>query len=243
MQYLKRSGYPSLIVTLMLALLGLPSLSSGTTSPQLIEQLVEGEVTRQLEVQHIRQRPGQRVSFQLSQIDPRLRLADCGAPITVDLGTGKLLGRVTAKVECKSPSPWTIYVPLTIQVFKKVVTIRAPATAGKLLEHNDLQLSEQEVSSLTQGYFTQIKQVSNKLLKRSITMNGVITPRMIEEPKVVKKGDEVMIVATKGALSVRSPGVALSDGRVGQQISVKNSATKRIVKARVKRKGLVQVII
>ena len=74
-------------------------------------------------------------------------------------------------------------------------------------------------------------------------MNGVITPRMIEEPKVVKKGDEVMIVATKGALSVRSSGVALSDGRVGQQISVKNSATKRIVKARVKRKGLVQVTI
>ena len=151
--------------------------------------------------------------FQLSQIDPRLRLADCGRH-HCRFRYRQVVGACDCQGWVVSPSPWTIYVPLTIQVFKKVVTIRAPATAGKLLEHNDLQLSEQEVSSLTQGYFTQIKQVSNKLLKRSITMNGVITPRMIEEPKVVKKGDEGNDRRYQGALSVRSSGVALSDGRV-----------------------------
>ncbi len=240
--YRTNSRHTFLILAL-LTLLVLPNFSGAATSSRQIKQSVEREVARQLKVQNIVQQKGQRVSYKVARVDPRLRLSDCEAPLSVDLGTAKLLGRVTAKVECHGATPWSIYVPLTVQVFKKVVTLRAPATTGKLLQVQDLQLSEREVSSLTQGYFTQINQVSNKRLKRSVTMNGVITPRMIEEPKVVKKGDEVMIIATKGSLSVSSPGIALTDGRIGQQINVENRASKRVVRARVKKKGVVEVVI
>jgi len=233
----------TIIAATVLALLCLSLRSWGDTSPKQIKKLVERELVSQLDAQNIRQQRGQRVSYKISRVDPRLRLADCEVPVSVDLGTANLLGRVTAKVACKGASPWTIYVPLSVQVFKKVVTVRSPATTGKILKQSDLQLSEKEVSSLTQGYFSDFNQVANKLLKRSVTMNGVVTPNMIEEPKVIRKGDEVMIVAAKGTLSVSSPGIALSDGRVGQQISVKNSSSKRVVKAVVKQKGWVEVTI
>lgn len=239
-----RQGYRKIVnLLLTLALVSsVPQLRAATTSHQ-IKQLVEQEVAQQLRKRQIGNSSGQRVSYQVSRVDPRLQLADCDMPVAVKLDAAKLLGRVTAKVECSGSSPWSVYVPVTVQVFKKVVTIRAPAAPGKLLERQDLRLSEREVSRLTQGYFTGFDQVVNKQLKRSITMNGVIAPRMLEEPKVVQKGDEVMIVASKGTLAVSSPGIALSDGRVGQQISVKNSSSKRVVRARVKQKGVVEVVI
>lgn len=213
------------------------------TTPQQITRQVSLSVENQLKRQNIIGQANHRVSYEVSRIDPRLRLADCNLPLSIDLGSKRLLGRVTAKVQCKGEMPWTIYVPVSIKVFKKVVTARTPAAKGQLLTRESLQLAEHEVSALTQGYFTNLDAVTNKQLKRSVTLNGIIKPNMLIEPKVVKKGDEVMIVAVKGSLAVRSPGVAMGDGRVGQQIMVKNSASKRLVKATVKQKGLVEVII
>lgn len=219
-----------------------PSLAA-ITSPKRIEQLVAQKVAAELQRQGLSRQPGQRVKYRVSSVDPRLRLADCDSAISVDLGSGDLIGRVTAKVECRGAGNWSIYVPVSVHVYKKVVTVRAPAARGKLLHPQDLQLTEKEVSNLTQGYFTRINEVANKQLKRSVTIHGVITPRMLIEPKVVKKGDEVMIIANKGLLSVSSPGVALADGRIGQQINVKNRSSNRIVKARIKEKGVVEVAI
>lgn len=213
------------------------------TSVQQIKQRVSLYVESQLKRQNMTGQPNHRVSYEVSQIDPRLRLADCNLPLSIDLGSKQLLGRVTAKVQCRGDKPWTIYVPVSIKVFKKVVTARTPVTKGDVLTRETLQLTEHEVSTLTQGYFTDLNAVANKQLRRSVTLNGIIKPNMLIEPKVVKKGDEVMIVAVKGSLAVRSPGVAMGDGRVGQQIMVKNSASKRLVKATVKQKGLVEVII
>lgn len=226
-------------------LLGLTPLLAGQalaiTSVQEIEQAVEQHLNSRLRALKSAHREGQRTSHQISPIDPRLRLADCQSPLEIKLSSRRLIGRLTAKVACAGPAPWAIYVPVTIQVFKKVVTMRTPGAPGDLLHEDDLTLSEREVGQLTQGYFTHIHEAANQALKRQAPMGSVLTPKMVEQPKVIKRGDEVMIVANKGSLSVSSPGVALSDGRIGQQISIKNRASKRTVKARVMDKGLVAV--
>ena len=66
---------------------------------------------------------------------------------------------------------------------------------------------------------------------------------MVKEPIIIKRGDVVMIIAKAGALSVKSAGVAINDGRLGQQIQVKNKASKRIVVARVISSKQVQVVM
>jgi len=42
---------------------------------------------------------------------------------------------------------------------------------------------------------------------------------------------------------VRSAGIAISNGRVGQQIQVKNKASKRVITARVINGNLVEVVM
>ncbi len=230
------------LLALVASMLVAPLSAAYTTASQL-EQRVGNEVSLLLKQHGITSRAGQRVAYQISPIDPRLRLADCDEAMAILIDPGKLLGRLTAKVECRGQSPWSIYVPVTVKLYKSIVTTRRPLARGALLERKNLQIREKEVSRLTQGYFVTTKALINKQLKRSLAINSVITPDAIIEPKAIKKGDSVMIVASSGTLKVRSPGIAMSDGRIGQQIRVKNSASKRVVNARVKQKGLVEVAI
>ncbi|MCY1454933.1 flagella basal body P-ring formation protein FlgA [compost metagenome] len=58
---------------------------------------------------------------------------------------------------------------------------------------------------------------------------------------MVSKGDQVVISAMSPAINVRMPGEALSNGAPGEQIRVRNLSSGRVVKARVKGPGQVQV--
>jgi flagella basal body P-ring formation protein FlgA len=63
----------------------------------------------------------------------------------------------------------------------------------------------------------------------------------IEQAEVIRKGDQVVITARSGTLSVRMPGEALSNGGLSEQIRVKNLNSKRVIKAQVIAPGQVEV--
>ncbi len=53
----------------------------------------------------------------------------------------------------------------------------------------------------------------------------VITLVHLEQAEVIRKGDQVVITARSGTLSVRMPGEALSNGGMSEQIRVKKTLT------------------
>ncbi|MNI79624.1 flagellar basal body P-ring biosynthesis protein FlgA [compost metagenome] len=69
----------------------------------------------------------------------------------------------------------------------------------------------------------------------------VITLVNLEQAEVISKGDQVVIIARSGTLSVRMPGEALSNGGMREQIRVKNLNSKRVIKAQVIAPGQVEV--
>ena len=215
----------------------------GVTLPRHINEAVQKALTQELKKQNMLSGKSKRVAYEISRIDSRLRLASCSRPLQVDFQGRQLIGRVSARVECLRPSPWAVHIPVDIRVYKKIVSTKAPLPRGHTLTMADLQLIEKDISLLRGGYFTTYADLDGKQLRRSLSMNGVITPQMVINPMAVKRGDEVMILAQKGMLTVRSPGIALIDGRVGQQIRVRNTASKRVIKAEIIKKGLVKILI
>lgn len=213
------------------------------TLPQHLKKAVQTKLTKELKAQNLVTNKRQRIAYEISRIDSRLRLANCNKPLQVNFQRKQLIGRVSAKVECLGRSPWTVHIPVDIKVFKKVVATQSPLPRNHMLSRTDLQLAEKDVTNLRNGYFISIAKLDGKQLKRSLPIHGVITPNMVVLPMAVKRGDEVMILAKKGMLTVRSPGIAMVDGRVGQQIRVRNTSSKRIVKAEIIKKGLVKILI
>jgi flagella basal body P-ring formation protein FlgA len=66
---------------------------------------------------------------------------------------------------------------------------------------------------------------------------------MLQAPKLVKRGQRVTVIAESGALSIRSAGKALSDGKSGDTIPVRAEGSHRVVDGVVVSQGVIKVTL
>jgi flagella basal body P-ring formation protein FlgA len=183
-----------------------------------------------------------RYEIQVNKLDSRLRMPMCDKELTASLESpAKPLGRVTVKVRCEGASPWTVFVPAQVRLFRDVVTVTRPLRRAGIVEPDDVTLRERDISLIGQGYFTSVDQAIGQRLTRPMVTDQVITLVHLEQAEVIRKGDQVVITARSGTLSVRMPGEALSNGGMAEQIRVKNLNSRRIIKAQVTAPGQVEV--
>ena len=183
-----------------------------------------------------------RYEIQVNQLDARLRMPMCDKELTASLESpAKPLGRVTVKVRCEGSSPWTVFVPAQVRLFRDVVTVTRPLRRTGIVEPDDVMLRERDISLLGQGYLTSVDQAIGQRLTRPMVTDQVITLVHLEQAEVIRKGDQVVITARSGTLSVRMPGEALSNGGMAEQIRVKNLNSRRVIKAQVTAPGQVEV--
>jgi len=227
------------------ALLALGYSTLTTASVTLPDQLI-GETQRFLEqaVADYLQRSAiqARHEVQINRLDPRLRLPLCDQPLTTTLETpAEPVGRVTVRVRCDGTSPWTVFVPGQVHLYREEVTVVRPIKREGVLGEGDLTLAERDVGLLNQGYMIDLEQALGRKTTRPLQPDQVLSPTFIRQAEVIRRGDQVVISARSGGISVRMPGEALSDGAVGKQISVRNQRSQRVVRARVVGPGQVEV--
>ncbi len=183
-----------------------------------------------------------RQEIQIKQLDPRLQLPLCDEDLTTSLESpAQPVGRVTVRVSCEGATPWTIFVPAQVKLYRKVVIAIRPLKRATLLTQADVALVERDVGLLTQGYMTDLEQVLGTKLTRGVMTDQVLAPVTIEQAQAIRKSDHVVISAQKGGINVRMPGEALSGGVIGEQIRVRNLSSQRVIRARVVGPGQVEV--
>ncbi len=225
-----------------LLLLLLPLTGNAATSAQDLIDKTQSFLEQQIELYQATSDISGRYQINIGRLDNRLRLGSCTQELEARLEHNKPpVGRVTVRISCDDDSPWSIFVPASVNLFREVVVIARPVKRNTLLQENDLVLAERDLASLSQGYFTELKQVSGSEARRAMQVDQVVTPGQIQAPAMVKRGDHVVITAISGNIRVRMPGEALADGSLGQQIRVRNTRSQRIVHARVTAPGHVEV--
>ncbi|WP_341303523.1 flagellar basal body P-ring formation chaperone FlgA [Pseudomonas sp. TMP25] len=183
-----------------------------------------------------------RHEIQINRLDPRLRLAACAQALTTTLESpAEPIGRVTLRVRCDGAAPWTVFVPAQVRLYREVVIANRPMKRDSLVTEMDVVMAERDVGLLNQGYLTALRQALGKKLTRPLQPDHVIAPTHVQIAEAIRKGDQVVISARSGGMSVRMPGEALSDGIIGKQISVRNQRSNRVVRARVIGPGQVEV--
>lgn len=189
------------------------------------------------------QTPG-RYEIQVNQLDPRLRMPMCDQELTATLESpAQPVGRVTVRVRCDGASPWTVFVPAQVRLFREVVTVARPLKRTAIIGFDDVALRERDISQISQGYLTSLDQAVGQKLTRPVVTDQVVTLIHLEQAQVIRKGDQVVISANSGGLSVKMPGEALANGGISEQIRVKNLNSKRVIKARVTAPGQVEVAL
>lgn len=201
---------------------------------------IRGRITTQLA--SMIQQESQDFDIEVAPLDPRLRLPECGRPLSVILLRGRPpVGAVSVGVRCRGKHPWTIYAKAHVRLFREVLILNRPLPKGAILDAGVTAMKRVDIASLRQGYFDSSDKVVGHILKRSLPAGSVLTPRLIDVAKVVHKGEAVTIRAQMGPLDVRMGGHALMDGELGQQIKVRNDRSQRIVEAVVAGPGDVKV--
>lgn len=183
-----------------------------------------------------------RINIQTGSMDNRLQLQQCSTPLTNKLAPGaQLRGKTTVHVQCTGDNPWTVYLSAQIQLFTQVIQTVEPLDRGHILKKSDLIATEVDISRLNNGYFTDMKNLLGKQLKRRLPQNKLIKPNYVKSPTLVKRGELVSIIAKNTGYSVKMTGTAMMSGAKGDRVRVKNTSSKRIVEGTVLQAGIIGI--
>jgi len=230
------------VVALCLFNAGGPALADSVTLPDVLIGVTQGFLEFTVEDYLATSQTEGRYEIQVNQLDPRMRMPACDKELTATLESPAIpIGRVTVKVRCEGASPWTVFVPAQVRLFRDVVVTIRPLKRAGIIEFGDVALRERDISLINQGYLTSVDQAVGQKLTRPTVVDQVITQVHIEQAEVIRKGDQVVITARSGTLSVRMPGEALANGGMSEQIRVKNLNSQRVIKAQVTAPGQVEV--
>jgi len=175
-------------------------------------------------------------------IDVRLKLHRCDAPIEAFSSSPQsMTGRSTVGVRCKGTKPWKIYIPINITQYRNVLVTSRPLFRGQLIEQNCIRFARIELTRSNQPFMLEAKHVIGKILTRALNAGKPIKMHDLAAQNLVKRGQEVILIATTLSIQVRMNGKALADGALGDLIRVKNLKTQKIVEGIVSKTGTVMV--
>lgn len=238
MRFRRISAFIGLLILVQVA-------GAGTMGAQAIATQVDGWLSQYSdELLTKLDDPAVKLTFRVMALDTRLQLAACEAPLNIRTRDGdRLSQRLTLEVSCPSGTRWRIYVPVALELTRPVVVATRPIPRGTVVTAADIQLREMDVASLNGSYYLTTEGILGQVAKRNIRLDEVLLHSNLSPPLVVAKGDEVVISAVSNGLEVKVPGTALSDGRAGEQIPVRNRSSERIVDARITGPGQVEVVM
>lgn len=176
-----------------------------------------------------------------TRVDDRLRLPRCREPLAARAAPGnRVVGRTTIEVSCRTPE-WRVFVPVSLALRMPVVVAARPLPVGQALEATDLALAERDVHALTRGYYRRIEDALGRSVSRPLGAGEALTPAALRAGTVVRRGQQVILLARTAGLAVRMNGEALADGGISQRIRVRNLASGREVEGVVRSAELVEV--
>lgn len=184
------------------------------------------------------------IDFYISNLDSRLQLADCSGNLHSEVKEARYgTKNLNVKVHCNASRRWTIYVPVTLQMFAEVAISTRNLHRGEAVQESDFVLKRTNTSNISNSFLDSKKKLVGMEMRRAVRAGAILTIQDVKEPTMVKRGETVVIVARTSGLEVRSEGKALSNGRVGEQIRVQNPKSKRIVDARITGRGTTEILL
>ena len=225
------------LVILALALgMGTPGLAEQKfQSLDSIYELVKDTVARNINTS---------AEYEISvlPLDSQLKLPECTEPLEAFTTTDSIkAGRTSIGIRCNAEKKWSIFTSAVIKVYETVIVLSRSVQRGEIITRQHLATEKRDVSNLRGDFVTQVEQVENKQAARYTQAGTILGLRSFIEPRLIKRGDKIIISAIQPAFAIRMNGVAMMDGTKSQLIRIKNENSGRIINATVIEPGLVSV--
>ena len=182
--------------------------------------------------------------FSVAPLDSRVRVQHCDRPLTMDL---PFASRETVRVRCQSDAPWQMYLRLVLASPvaaaplskasdaaptspRKVVVATQLLRRGVIVSTEQLQEIEHSGVGLDPQAVSSVKDLENGEMVRDIAAGTPLRSHDVKRALLVKQGQSVLLTIFHGnGLSVTARVDALQDGRMGEQVRLKNPDSGRLV--------------
>jgi flagella basal body P-ring formation protein FlgA len=178
-----------------------------------------------------------------SRLDSRLRLDECASPLEAfSQGTGMATNaRVTIGVRCPAANAWTIYVPVTVEVEVSVLVLRRALARRARVDLADVEPQVRRLPGSAATFVNDVASLQGHRLKRSLSVGTALTVEMLVPDVLVRRGQQVTLVAANGPVQIRAQGQALTEGGAADRVRVQNVTSLKVVEGVVESDGVVRV--
>lgn len=171
-----------------------------------------------------------KLNVEVSEIDPRISLQPCLTPLTANIPENHNGRNVNVKIVCSDEDSWYLYIPVRIQTIVPVLVTRMRINKGTLLNQSNIEIIFKDSVQIRGTVITDPNLVTGARIKRNLSQGSVITDK---NTCFVCKDEPVNIIAKADNFEIKSSGIALNDGGLGEIISVRNKQSGRIVQGQV----------
>jgi flagellar basal body P-ring formation protein FlgA len=214
----------------------IPSAFAATTAreaPAVIRDAIEAALRPRLDGLK-----NANIEITVDAIDPRLQFPDCPS-LAVTLPPQDS-ATMSAKVACESPA-WSLYIPVHLHAWVEAVVAAANLAPNRALGPHDLALGRVDMFAGSNGILTDPRQAEGKILRAGLQMGAPILSPLLDLPITVHRGQKVVMTLTDPMMTIKTTGLALEDGRVGDSIEVQNPESQRTFRATVASDGGVEL--
>jgi flagella basal body P-ring formation protein FlgA len=178
------------------------------------------------------------IDVEAMPIDKRVKIPICTATLIFSSSPEALSqSNVTVKAQC-SDNDWYMFMVVKATETQPVVVISSAVSPGTLLTSDNIHVVNMNKKRLRRSTFADIEDVVGARIKRRVSAGRPVDPNNL---CFVCKGDSVTISAGNPSMRVKTSGVALEDGRMGETIQVKNRRSNKKIHARVSSTGQVEI--
>jgi flagella basal body P-ring formation protein FlgA len=200
-----------------------------------IEQEARGQIDKQL------------LSSGLS--DPQVELTvvsarpapPCSAPVEVEAVDTRQYARMRFVARCPVAPGWRHDFVVRARVSAVVAVTAAPVKAGEVLGEEHVTLERRDVTIMNDAIGAP-EAVLGQTSRRSLRAGEVLRANGLAAPILVKRGDQVLMVARQEGIEVSMAGEALDAGARGAVVRVRNTASGQVVRMRVASPGTVEPV-
>jgi flagellar basal body P-ring formation protein FlgA len=170
---------------------------------------------------------GTRVEVAIGQLDPRLHLAPCRL-VEPYLPVGvRLWGKARIGLRCKDgPTPWNVFLPITVKVFGRALVVPNGAAAGSVLADADVAEAEVDLAEEFTAAISDPKQAVGRTLAQAIRPGQTLRQGQLKVRQLFAAGETVKVIAAGEGFALESEGQALNNGLEGQPARVRTESGK-----------------
>ena len=159
------------------------------------------------------------------------------------MGSSQRAGRIPMILEIRINDQFQKRIRLNTKVLvsQKVIKTKRAVKRGEILSNDEIRIETVQTERPSQNAITNIDHALGYEAARNLPAGKILIPNFIKRPALGNRGDKVLIMAKKGAMTITTPGILKEDGYENAMVRVLNIDSKKVIYGRLVDSNTVKV--